>query len=44
VTESYEFIWAPAYVRFADLFMPRDRQLHTGMRKTLARLKEAAEA
>ncbi|HZN16215.1 MAG TPA: SRPBCC family protein [Acidimicrobiales bacterium] len=44
VTESYEFIWAPAYVRFSELFINRDKQLHTGMRKTLERVKAVAEA
>ena len=43
VTESYDFVWAPLYIRVADIFMPRDRQLHKGMRETLARLKAAAE-
>lgn len=44
VTESYEFLWAPLYIRLADVFMPRDRQLQRGMRETLARLKATAEA
>ena len=44
VTESYEFVWAPLYIRIGDLFLPRDRQLRHGMRQTLARIKAAAEA
>ncbi len=43
VTESYEFVWAPWYIRFADLFLPRDRQLRRGMELTLQRIKLAAE-
>lgn len=43
VTESYEFVWAPWYIRFGDLFLPRDRQLRQGMELTLERIKRAAE-
>jgi uncharacterized protein YndB with AHSA1/START domain len=43
VVESYEFFWAPWYVGIVDLFLPRDRELHAGMRQTLARIKAAAE-
>jgi Polyketide cyclase / dehydrase and lipid transport len=43
VTESYEFIWAPWYIRVADVFLPRDRQLRAGMRTTLERVKSVAE-
>jgi hypothetical protein len=43
VTESYEFIWAPWYIRFADLFLPRDRQLRRGMEQTLERIRTVAE-
>jgi len=44
VTESYEFEWAPWYIRLADLVLPRDRQLQQGMRTTLQRIKTVAEA
>jgi uncharacterized protein YndB with AHSA1/START domain len=44
VVESYEAVWSPLWVRFADLFMPRTRQLSRGMQKTLQRIKAAAEA
>lgn len=43
VTESYEFVWAPWYIRAADVFLPRDRQLQQGMRTTLERIKATAE-
>jgi hypothetical protein len=43
VTESYEFLWAPWYIRFADLFLPRDRQLRRGMEQILQPIKRAAE-
>lgn len=43
VTESYEFVWAPWYIRFGDLFLPRDRQLRQGMQETLKKIKAAAE-
>ena len=42
--ESYEPVWSPLWVRFADLFMPRTRQLARGMQRTLERIKAAAES
>src|SRR5438552_17284418 len=44
VTESYEFVWAPLRIRLGNMFMPRGKLLNQGMRKTLARIKAAAEA
>jgi uncharacterized protein YndB with AHSA1/START domain len=44
VIESYEAVWSPLWIRFADLFMPRTRQLAHGMNKTLLRIKAAAES
>ena len=44
LTESYEFVWATMFVRLGDLAMPRTRMLHRGMRKTLQRIKAAAES
>jgi|SRR5436853_2391991 len=44
VTESYEFVWAPLYIRIGDLVMARDNQLRAGMIHTLERIKAAAEA
>ena len=44
ITESYEFVWAPLRIRLGNMFMPRPRLLNQGMRKTLARIKTAAEA
>jgi uncharacterized protein YndB with AHSA1/START domain len=44
VTEAYEFVWATLFVRLGDLVMPRRRILQRGMRRTLARIKAAAEA
>jgi hypothetical protein len=43
LTESYEFVWAPRHLVIADVLMRRDQQLDRGMRKTLARIKAAAE-
>jgi hypothetical protein len=42
--ESYEAIWSPPWVRFADLFVPRRKQLARGMRTTLDRIRAAIEA
>jgi len=44
VVESYQLVWEPPWIRFADLFMPRTRQLARGMKRTLEHLKNAAEA
>jgi uncharacterized protein YndB with AHSA1/START domain len=46
VTESYESIWTPGFVRVLERLFVRDRegQLADGMRSTLDRLKAAAEA
>ncbi len=43
VTESYQSVWAPWYIRLANLLLPRDRQLRQGMEQTLQRIKRAAE-
>ena len=43
VTESYEFVWAPLRIRLGNMLMPRAKLLNQGMRKTLARIKAAAE-
>lgn len=43
VSESYQFVWAPWYIRLADLFLPRDRQLQRGIEQTLQQIKNAAE-
>jgi uncharacterized protein YndB with AHSA1/START domain len=44
VTESYEAIWAPLYIAISEVFLRRDRQLYGAMRKTLERIKLAAES
>ena len=44
VVESYQLIWEPLWIRVADLFMPRDRQLARGMKRTLERVKAAVES
>jgi uncharacterized protein YndB with AHSA1/START domain len=46
VTESFEAITAPAWIRFVETYLIRNRQaqLEAGMAKTLAALKIAAEA
>jgi uncharacterized protein YndB with AHSA1/START domain len=44
VVESYEAVWSPPWVRFADLFVPRTKQLSRGMKRTLERIKAAAES
>jgi len=43
LTESYEFVWAPMYLQFADVLMRRDKQLYKGLRQTLERIKATAE-
>ena len=43
VVESYLLVWEPPWIRFADLFMPRTRQLAKGMKRTLERVKLVAE-
>jgi uncharacterized protein YndB with AHSA1/START domain len=43
VTEAYEFVWATLLVRLGDLVMPRRRMVQQGMRRTLERIKAAAE-
>ena len=43
VTESYEVLYEPLYVRVMDLFAPRRRRLRAGMEQTLARVKAVAE-
>jgi uncharacterized protein YndB with AHSA1/START domain len=43
VTEAYEFVWATLPVRLSDMLMPRRRILQRGMRRTLERIKAAAE-
>jgi len=44
VTESYEVRWIPTWARILDVPTNRHRELLTGMRTTLERLKAAAEA
>jgi uncharacterized protein YndB with AHSA1/START domain len=43
VTESYEVVWSPWWIRLADVFMPRTRPLARGIEKTLERIKAAVE-
>ena len=44
VVESYEFLWCPLANRVLETFVPRDRQLRSGMKQTLTNLAAAAEA
>jgi hypothetical protein len=44
VTESYEFRWCPVLARIAEIPFPRDKQLRRGLERTLAAIKESAEA
>jgi uncharacterized protein YndB with AHSA1/START domain len=44
ITEAYEFVWATLLVRLGNMLMPRERVLRRGMRRTLERIKAAAEA
>ena len=44
VTESYEHVWSAWWVRLVDLVTPRRNALQRGMRKTLGRIKTAAES
>jgi uncharacterized protein YndB with AHSA1/START domain len=43
VTESYEYVWSTWLIRLSDAVTPRRTMLHRGMRRTLQRLKAAAE-
>lgn len=43
VIESYRFLWCPLTNRIAELPIPRDKQLRSGMNATLDHLKTAAE-
>ena len=42
--ESFEIVWLPRWIRIADVITLRRGQVHRGMRRTLERLKAAAEA
>ena len=44
LTESFEFLWCPVGNRVVELFVPRGRQVNRGIRQTLQRIGEAAEA
>jgi len=44
VTESYEYLWSKPLIRLSDALSPRRAMLRRGMRRTLQRLKQAAEA
>jgi hypothetical protein len=44
LTESYEFLWCPLVARIAEIPLPRDKQLRRGIRRTLAKIKEAVES
>lgn len=44
VVETYQFLWCPIVNRISDVLIPRDRQLRRGIRQTLDRIKNAAEA
>ena len=44
VTESYQVRWIPTWARILDVPTNRHKELLRGMRTTLERLKEAAEA
>jgi uncharacterized protein YndB with AHSA1/START domain len=46
VTESYEAVYVPAYIRWAEKLFVRNRptQLEQGMRTTLEKVKAVAEA
>ena len=43
VTESYEDVWSTWWVRLVNVVTPRRSALQRGMRKTLGRIKAAAE-
>jgi uncharacterized protein YndB with AHSA1/START domain len=43
VIESYRFLWCPVANRIAELPIPRDKQLRSGIQETLHRIKAAAE-
>jgi len=44
VTEAYEVRWIPKWARFLDVPLNRHKELLEGMRTTLERLRDAAEA
>lgn len=44
VSESYEYVWSTPLVRISDAVTPRKTMLHRGMRRTLQRIKAAAES
>jgi uncharacterized protein YndB with AHSA1/START domain len=44
LTESFEFLWCSIPNRAVELFLPRGRQVNQGIRETLVRIKDAAEA
>ena len=44
MTECYEVRWIPTWARILDVPANRHKELLEGMRTTLERLKEAAEA
>jgi hypothetical protein len=43
VIESYRFLWCPVANRIAEIPVPRDKQLRSGIQETLKRIKTAAE-
>ncbi|HAM02118.1 MAG TPA: SRPBCC family protein [Acidimicrobiaceae bacterium] len=44
VTESYEYVWSKRLIRLTDALSPRKTMLRRAMRRTLERIKAAAEA
>ena len=43
LTESFQFLWCRRRDRFAEMFVPRGRQVNRGIKETLRRIKDAAE-
>lgn len=44
LSESYEYVWSTRAIRISDALTPRRTMLHRGMRRTLQRIKAAAES
>jgi uncharacterized protein YndB with AHSA1/START domain len=44
LTESFEFLWCSIPNRLAEALVPRGRQVNRGIKETLRRIKQAAEA
>jgi Polyketide cyclase / dehydrase and lipid transport len=44
LTESFQFLWCSLGNRAVEMFLPRGRQVNSGIDETLRRIKDVAEA